>query len=67
MNHTIHLVQMMLGPDDVIADFGHARNAQEIANELIQEKMLNPADQNLMTYTSWVLQNLIIREEFLAY
>lgn len=68
--HTIHLVHYMLGPDEVIKEYGQANSAKEIANVFLSEaKRKKEAGKmmNLLDYTVWVLTNLVIREEFLAY
>ena len=65
--HTVSLVHMMLGPDQVIAEYGQAKNAEEIATEYITAKIKQQKMESLRDYTVWVLTNLIIREEFLAY
>lgn len=65
--HTVHLIHMMLGPDQVIAEYGQAKSAEEIAKSFIAESLRKNKKLSLSAYTTWILTNLIIREEFLSF
>lgn len=64
--HTIHLVNYMLGPDEVIKDYGQAESAEQIA-KIFMEEAKKKGFTNLKEYTQWVLVNLMVRDEFLSY
>ena len=63
LDHTVYLIHYMLGPDEVIKEYGKVSGAGELAQIYINQFSAN----SISDFTTKVLSVLLIRDEFLTY
>lgn len=59
-------IQEIIGPDEVIADFGFSTSIQALAGEIYNQMSLN-SETTLIELAIKIKQKIILRDEFLSY